>query len=155
MILKLHFPEEREERGPAPGAPAGTWTQDACPTTSGLLILWYLAFTSASSPSNSCGYISLATYWCLRSPPMRLSFFWPYSLQRVAHFLLSEIQRQKHFPLKRQGKIFPGHQIVVIETANFLRRKSQACLSFNQGGLLYGFLFIPCRVIYIETRTHF
>lgn len=48
--------------------------------------------------------------------------------RRVAHFLLCEIQRQKHFPFKRQRKKCPGPQILLINTGQFLRRRRQAWL---------------------------
>ena len=63
--------------------------------------------------------------------------------RRVAHFLLCEIQWQKRLPFKRQRKKRPGHQIVLINTSLFLRRKGQAWLSFSQLGLLCGVLFMP------------
>lgn len=48
--------------------------------------------------------------------------------RRVAHFLLCEIQRQKHFPFKRQRKKCPGPQILLISTGQFRRRRRQAWL---------------------------
>lgn len=68
-----------------------------------------------------------------KSLPTREALCWPYCsfARRVAHFLLCEIQQQKHFPFKRQKKKCPGHQIVLINIGNFLRRKQQSWFSFS------------------------
>ena len=60
---------------------------------------------------------------------------------------INRIQRRKYFLLRRQRKIFPGHQTIVIKTGKFLRRKSQVWF-FRQSKryLLCGFLLTPLDV---------